>query len=463
MIQLSPKDASFLYLDPPEARQVFVTAYVFVPDGPSGRLPSPEQVTRWMADRVALDELRDRVVRVPFDLGLPYWVRDPDFALANHLSFHEGAGWEELRTLVADLVERPMDQSRPLWEFHLVNNVRGIPGTQGEATVAVIKFHHAMTDGVGSGQFTKAFFGVDPAGPTQAVVRGPAKPLPSRAGLVARAIWSSPRALVQFVGDVRTARAVTRSVLAERAGNAYKVPPATRPRTVFNQRLSPKRVYDVEFLPLSAFRAMKAKLGDVTVNDLVLTVVAGALRNYLAETGESVEESLAASVPMSIRAIAASDSKNKFVMMAVDLRTDVEDPIARLRAICQSVQDERTRMSNPLEIASYESSLLLPGWAIRILLQMRRARPKSDPDRAGSANIFVTSVPRRDIKLRLCDTVFAVSFGLSPLGCGGLAISSGAAGEFLTVNIAADPNMLRDRRRFAELIRISYEELRAAA
>ncbi|MGW0042958.1 wax ester/triacylglycerol synthase domain-containing protein [Rhodococcus sp. NPDC003348] len=465
MRQLSPKDAWFVYVDSPRFRQAFVSAQVFAPDDATGRLPDRAEITRWFEARAVLPMLRQRLVRVPLDLDHPYWAEDPDFAVSRHLHFHQPRGWDELRDLVAEISTVPMDQTRPLWELHVVERVLGVPGVDGPATFVAMKMHHAMTDGIGSNAVMSAFYG-EQAPPPDAG-RGPVERVPGPVELVLRALARGPRTAVGIVTAIRQVRANWRAVQVERAQGEYQLPPQRRTPTVLDGPVGPGRVLEVEYFSLAEVQAIKARIGGVTVNDLMLTVVGGAMRAYLLERGESVPGSLAASVPMSIRSAGAvRESNNQFVMLVVDLNSGLDDPIARARAVHEAVLAERRRMSVPAEAAVSDTTFVFPGWMFRVARRIRAwqgdAR-RGDELRGRPFNTFVSSVPRELTRLRLADTTDVRSLGIGPLDGTGTGHSVGVMGDRLGLNIAADPELLRDSARYAQLIRRSYNELRDAA
>ncbi|SEK90882.1 wax ester/triacylglycerol synthase domain-containing protein [Rhodococcus maanshanensis] len=463
MLQVDPRDAVFLYVERPVAWQTFLSAYAFVPDGSPARPADRGEITRWITDRArGIDALRQRLVRVPFDLDHPYWVEDPQYSVEDHLFFHEGSGWEELRGWMALLVQQPMDRSKPLWELHVVTGVRGIPGAGREATVAVMKFHHSMADGELSTTISRALFGASPVQDSRPAALVAAPPVPARAGLFTSAVRACPRKVGELAGGLRDFRATRRRLLAEREEGVQTLPVAKRPRTVLNQPLGPDRAFDAAFLPLDELRAMKSAVGEVTVNDLVLAVVAGALRRYLDEVDTLPDESLAAAVPMSIRHRRASESRNQFHTMAVDLHTAEVDPIARVRGIHRSVLAERERLSFPAEAeaAACDVVRVIPGWVIRAALRIGYGRPTRRSESIHLVNTLVTTVRHGDADLHLCDATAVAGFGLAPLiGLGGVAHAIGSVGGSLTINVTADPLQLRDLGRYTELLGESFDDL----
>ncbi|MFC7446974.1 wax ester/triacylglycerol synthase domain-containing protein [Rhodococcus daqingensis] len=463
LLQVDPRDAVFLYVERPEAWQTFLSACAFVPDGAQAGPAGRAEIIRWIADRArGIEVLRQRLVRVPFDLDHPYWVEDPDHRVEDHLYFHEGSGWDELREWMAVLVQRPMDRSRPLWELHVVGGVRGIPGVEQPATVVVIKLHHSMADGELSTIISRALFGAGELPDVRHDVPAVPRPMPTPVGLFLTGVRACPRKVGELVGGLREFRATRRRLLAERDQGTHTLPVATRPRTVLNGPLGPDRVFDAAFLPLDDVLAVKAALGDITVNDIVLAVVAGAQRAYL---GALPEGSLAAAVPMSIRRTCPSESRNQFLTMAVDLHTGTKDPIERVRAIRRSALEERDRLSNPAEADAAHCDVVgvIPGWAIRAALRLGYGRPKRGSETVHLVNTLVTSVRYGAVDLRLCDATAVAGFGLAPLvGWGGVAHAVGSVGGSLTINVTADPLQLNDIHRYTQLLGESFEELKAA-
>ncbi|MGW4478818.1 wax ester/triacylglycerol synthase domain-containing protein [Rhodococcus triatomae] len=464
MRQLKPKDAWFVYADTPRFRQAYLSAFVLTPDDATGRLPDRGEITHWFEQRAVLPLLRQRLLRVPLDLDHPYWVDDPDFAVDRHLHFHGERGWDESRTMVADISTEPMDERRPLWELHVVERVHGVPETTGPTMMVVLKMHHAMTDGIGSAIVTTTLFGdALPQAPDVA----PRPRVPGDPELVLRALGHVPRTVADAVSAVRRARANWRELQIARADAAYPIPGQERIPTPLDGPVGPRRVLEAVHFALPEVQEIKARIGGVTVNDLMLTVVGGAMHTYLVEQGHTPPGSLAASAPMSIRGTGTASgdqSNNKFVMMVVDLRTDITDPVARARAVHEAVLGERERLASPAEAAVALVDYMFPGWVFRLARRVRSWQG-ADPQGVGRRpfNTFVSSVPREINEVRVAGATCVHSFGIGPLDGTGTGHAVGAVGERLGLNVAADPDLLTDSRRYAELLRQSYAELRDAA
>ncbi|SEK90810.1 wax ester/triacylglycerol synthase domain-containing protein [Rhodococcus maanshanensis] len=464
MQQMHPRDTVFLYVERELAKQANMTAYVFVPDGNSGRQPEPLEIAEWIADRADGTELlRQRIVRVPLDLDHPYWIEDPAFSVDNHMIFHVAEKWEQARAVLAGVLQAPMDDQRPPWELHVISGVRGVDGVSGEVTVVALKTHHAAADGTLSALIARRLFAPDPAEPDPRDSSTDARRSPSQLELLSRAIWSTPRNLGRLAHGLLKAHSAQRELRLGAEQGLYRAPIAVRPRTTFNQPLGPDRVFNTAAFPLGDLRAMKSALGEVTINDLVLAVVGGAMRAYLTETGDAPDRSMGAGVPMSTRATREATSRNQFVTMYVDLHTDIEDPIDRTRAIHDSALDERVRTTTPASATLDELAGAIPGVLFRAGLAVLGAMPKRESSSVSLGNTLVSNVPKGAADMKLGEATVAATFGLCPLiGLAGLAHRVDSVGDVLTINVTADPRQLRDDRRYVELLRESYIELESA-
>jgi WS/DGAT/MGAT family acyltransferase len=286
-------------------------------------------------------------MHVPFGLDHPVWAEDPGFDLDFHLrraALPAPGGAKELATFVEEVMGRPFEPNRPLWEMYLVEGL-------GSGHVAVVaKLHHAIIDGVSGSEIMAVFLDLGPMSST-VLSSAPARhsvPVPSDPELLAWAALALVRQPERAFGVLRSTLGALRE-LAERnrclrEEQETDPPPAPfrAPRTSLNGAISSHRRFASLHVPLEDVRVVTRTFGG-TVNDVVLAAVAGALRRLLAERGEQVEESLVAMVPLSMRDASetvtsggksgASAFGNKLSAMLVSLATSVADPVERLRVI----------------------------------------------------------------------------------------------------------------------------------
>ena len=346
MDRLSGLDASFLYLETPEQLMhvcgVILLDPSTMPDGYS-----------FDALQAGIDEnVRDvpeftrKLRRVPLDLDHPVWVRDKHFDIERHvhrLALPKPGGYQELTQMAGRLAGLPLDRSRPLWEMWVIEEYVDPDVAEGRELVAVFsKMHHATVDGVSGANLISHLCSIEPDAPPLALTEVTSfGHEPQRPELLGRGVVTTftrpltlPKALIPSV--IGIAQTVGRA----RAGTAMAAP-LTAPRTSFNGTITGHRTVGLVDMSLADIKEVKTATG-ATVNDVVLAVAGGALRSYLEDRDELPDNSLLATVPMSVRESSKRESgANKVSALFTRLGTDVEDPLERLEELAQSNQHAR--------------------------------------------------------------------------------------------------------------------------
>lgn len=348
MRRLSGEDAGFLLMDSPG--QPMNSMGVGVLTGAHATL-TLDLVRAHVASR--LDELpswRWRIVPVPGDLHRPVAVRDPDFDLDAHVREVQVIGGDrELEAWFAALAEEHLPTDRPLWQVWLVTGL-----DEGKQAL-VVKYHHALADGVGAfTTFSRVFSDLqfDPLPAVPGHAPGPWRPerLPGAPRLVLAALWAWLVTLVTFPALVARTVAAVRRLRGEkerqraeaetRGGPPMPDPSGGAPRTSLNVPPSAptagRRVYARAALDMADLKVIKQAAG-VTLNDAVLGVVAGACLRLLDDRGERPERPLLTTVPMSAEPAGAAVRQfgNHFWAFTTSLATDVADPWERLQRISE--------------------------------------------------------------------------------------------------------------------------------
>ncbi|MBB5914164.1 WS/DGAT/MGAT family acyltransferase [Nocardia transvalensis] len=455
--QLMPRDAVFVYDEFERHPSNIVAAYVF--DATDTASPDYESAVGWMRDRLGFSPLfRRRLARVPGDIDMPYWVPDAAFDIREHVTAYgpEYSEWADVRRRISEITGTRMDLSRPPWELHLFGKVTDFPGRPA-VTIVVLKFHHSVGDGVATRQLELTLFGGNEVLPAD-----PAGDIGS---------WSAPAAAVRGLGllpfrCVRFVRGLarTRAAAAEVAASAVREPVAHRPATRFNRGVGPDLAFDLVTFPLHDILEVKSVFAErVTVNDLLLAVVSGALADYLAERGETPPESLAAMVPISMRGIAPWNSANRLCQMSVDLHTGIADPLERLRAIRSSARDEKLRYRDAAVIRRESRVETSPAWLLRLAGWARARRVFDGVATVPLTNTTISNVPPVSERLEFLGMPVAGVFGVLPVMDGdGLRHLITSQGADLVISVSADPAMLPDPERYRELLFRSFRQLRAA-
>lgn len=322
------------------------TMAVAILDRHGGPRLTLDDVRRHLERRLPqLPSFRWRVVRVPLGLHHPVCVDDPDFDLDFHLrsAVLDGTGDDaDLDALFARIAERHLDRRHPLWQVTLVD------GLADDRQALILKYHHCLADGVAAfTTFSRVFSdaerdplpGVGPFAPTR---------LPRRGRLVLDALRDHLAGLGQVPGLIGRTRRGTAALAARRKGARVEVPDfkGDAPWCELNDAFTVDRAYTRVALPLAGVKAIKDRAG-VTLNDVVLAIVAGALHRYLSDRDALPDRPLLASVPVSFEAPDAPtrQSGNRFWSFTTSLATDVADPRARLAAIGEQAAEAKAQLS----------------------------------------------------------------------------------------------------------------------
>jgi len=333
---MSGIDAGFLYMETPSLHMHTIKIVVVEdPDYDYAR------TRRGLEARISpRSPLRRRLEPIPFGLGHPVWTRDDSFDIDAHLFRHScpsPGGLREMSAIVSEISGTPLDRDRPLWEMHVVE------GLEGGQVAFVTKIHHCVADGVAALDLLIELARDD--SDREGDQPEAAEPRPGRRQLMALALaesWRRLRALpALLMRTIRGLLALGRYVRG-RVGAPAPVPFKTT-TTPFNASLTPRRSFAVARLGLPEVRRIKRHF-DVTVNDVVLALCAGALRRLLESDGGVPAIPLLASVPVSTREQSDAPAVgNRMGNLITSLHTDVADPGERLAAIAAGMRDAKAR------------------------------------------------------------------------------------------------------------------------
>jgi diacylglycerol O-acyltransferase len=453
--RMSSLDASFLYLEQPNALLHVACLYSF------GRTLDYERFVQHVEERLHLiPRYTQRAVMVPLNLGQPTWETDPDFDIHAHMPRHRLKGHHDdaaLAALCARLLAQPLERSRPLWEMHFVEYQHGC--------AVLAKTHHAMIDGASGVALINILMDPTPQSssapaPPTAWPTAPRKPeLPGAVTQVVEGVIDTLRTQVEIGFNVakllaRPARALQEArATIEAVGALVGTLSAPVPPTPFNGPIGKTRTLAWTRLSLNEVKATKNRLGG-TVNDVVLTVIAGGLGRYLRLRGMKPDRTeLKAMVPVNVRGEHESlKLGNRVSMMVAPLPIGIADPVERLRQVSVAMDVLKSSgQAGQMERVVALTDVLPP------VLQRPLARLQAS---IAPVNTVCTNVPGpRETRYMLGEPVqlmvplvpLAVDIGL------GFAIMSYA--DQLTIGMNADAGRVPDIWKLAEALRESFEEL----
>ncbi|RDI35796.1 WS/DGAT/MGAT family acyltransferase [Rhodococcus sp. AG1013] len=463
--RLAPQDADFVYHEGENHISNSTGIYLFDTTGEAAPITQAEAI-EWMRPRLGYSGVFTRRLRhIPLALDYPFWVPDPTLDLAQHVIVEpvDGPGWDALRHHIARFSGKSLDLTRPPWKLHFLTGVTGIDGLPDRMTVAVLRCHHSSGDGLAARDLALRIFGRSETHP----------PVPTTS-----VNWFTPAEFVKAIGrlpqqwrDFRqglttsgeAARRVTEQV---EAGTIAPAPPR-RPATRFNTAITPDLTFDVVSFPPEDIRAVQAAVEGVTFNDVLLATISGALAAYLAEKGETPPSSLSTLVPMSLRGTRPGvadhpdgNRANHLALMAVDLHTDIDDPVQRLRAINASVRAEKERHRNP-DVQEAASRIdTSPAWLLKLVISLMGLR-KQPEGTVETINTMVSNIPWTGNDMVLRGAPLVKSFGIlgiiDKVGLRHLIVSH--HGDEIEISFCTDTAMMPDTDRYKALLTESFRAL----
>ena len=409
-----------------------------------------------------------RLTRSGGGLGMPVWEVLDAVNLDQHVFHHAlpyPGGERELLELISRLNSDALDRSRPLWEATVIEGLDHIEFLPRGSFAILLKVHYAAVDGLAALQALERLHDTAPHAVHEAASEPraddgqlPASEMLARAGMHA---LGTPLRWGRLVGNL--VPALGRMAAAVREQRAGHSPAAVNTR--FNGRVSSYRVIESTFFSLAELKAVRAAVPHSTLNDVVVSVIGGAMRRYLQSRGELGEVSPVTIAPLSVREAEARElGGNLASAMAIPLHTTIEDPLERLAAVQRDAAGagkiaQALGPHNALDlieaVPSQLASLGFLEFGMRLLLATGIAVP---------VNTVITSVPGPQRPLYLAGARLVTMAGFGPvMDSMGLFHAVMSYDGKVSIAINSCREMMPDPAFYAECIVASFEELREAA
>ncbi len=421
-----------------------------------------------------LEPLRRKLVTVPFDLDRPYWIEDPDFDLdyhVRHIGLAPPGAVDQLAEQVARIVGRRMDRTRPLWEAYVIE------GLADGRWALLQKTHHATIDGA-SGVIMLKMFTDDSADavyeyepvewkgeqpPTSAaMLQTAAKNIAVNPVRGARVSLSIMRDLADTAGlsTVSGIASQTRDAIGNLAkrGNSsddnssrVSLPITPAPPTPWNKSVTPHRRFAMRSTSLANLKQLKEATGG-TLNDVVMAVCAGALRQYLIEHDALPDAPLRAMVPVSIRTGNEEDPwTNRVSALIADLPTNCDDPIERVAACREAMNAGKQQFDmTPAEALGQSTdyaSPLVAASAVRLVSRLKLADHVNSP-----INVVISNVPGPRTELYFAGAKLDAYIPVSTISDGvGLNITVHSYADRMDFGLIADRDLIPDLWHLVDL------------
>lgn len=404
-----------------------------------------------------LEPLRYRLVDIPLRLHHPMWLENCEIDLDYHVRrvrVPDPGGRHELDRVIGEVASTPLDRSRPLWEFHFVDGMAG-------GRFAVIgKVHHALAESVASANLLARALDATAARDVRDSY-SPCTP-PSPWELLREAGRDHAQQLRQLPGVVKDSvigisRVRRRS--RERGHHHDLARNFDPPPTFLNHVVSPRRTFASATLSLAQVKQTSKQLG-ITINDLVLAMSAGALRELLLSHDGTAGQPIIASVPTSTDTSSDRVTGNALSGMLVSLPVHIADPVERVRltSAATRIAKENHQLLGPLMMGRW-ADYLPPPLAPPLFrwLSRREAQNKL-------MNVTVSNVPGPRERGRIAGTTMSEIYSVGPVTAGcGMNITVWSYVDQLNISVICDDRTLDGPHQVTAAMAHAFGEIRAAA
>lgn len=470
MEQLQGLDATFLALERPNSPMHIGSILIYDPATAPGGFVRFKDILAFMGARMHLSKtMRQRLVKVPFGIDYPYWMEDPDFDLeyhVRHLALPQPGDWRQLCIQTARIFARPLDLTRPPWEFTIIGGLDSVASVPRGSFAMVTKVHHSAIDGLSGIDLMSALHTQTPStAPPNEPDMWEAESPPHPVRLFARGYM---RALINPVRQVGVAVRSTPGVFRTAKGLIRKdfdlSAAASAPRTRFNGQVSPHRVVEGRTFALVDIKALRKLADGAKVNDVFLSIIGGALRKYLLLKEDLPERSLTAMAPISVRdANENSEMGNQVAAMIAPLGTHIDDAAERLEYVHLGTSKSKAMThamgARQMTEASKISPALFMSLGARLYSQLGLANRMKPV-----INTVVTNVPGPPVPIYSSGARLISMHGLLCLFDGvalGHVVQSYV--DKATIGFTACRKVMPDPEIYADCLQASFEESMQAA
>lgn len=467
MHQLSGLDASFLYAETGKTPMHIAQLMIYDPStAPNGFVRFKDILGVYEQAVKVAPMFRQSLQRVPLNLDHPYWVEDENFDLefhVRHIALPKPGDWRQLCIQAARLHARPLDLSRPLWEVYVIEGLDNVAGLPKGCFAIYTKVHHACIDGATGVQLINAIHDLTPNPPKSR--RHPEPVMEPRLGDI-EVLWraylanlKSPQRIFKMARGAVPAWRRARNASKEYATHSQ----SGAPRTRFNGSVSPHRVFGAITDDFETARAIKNTVDGATINDFLMTVVGGAMRSYLKDKGELPSDSLVSGVPVNVRGDDNAVSGNMISMMNMSLRTDIADPLRRLKAVHKEAQASKAYHNAVGATMMTDAASSMP--SLFAALGFRAAAATGlMAEMSPTMNTNITNVPGARVPIYMGGAKLVKFLGTGPVVDGlGIIHPVGSYNGEMYIAFVACREMMPDPGFYEQCLRDELEKLAKAA
>jgi diacylglycerol O-acyltransferase len=471
MRQLSGLDATFLYGDTLNADTHGTLVMIYDPSTAPKQPVRFKDILAHVEKRLSISRVfRQKLKHVPLDLDYPYWVDDPDFELeyhVRHVAVPKPADWRQFCILASRLHATPLNMQRPLWEMYVVEGLDNVEWLPKGSFAILFKLHHCAVDGHTAAELTMGLHDLSPDGRRRAPVRDVGYTPGAELGVVRMLGGAWKNWLVEpWKMVVPAARALP--ALGSAIGRFFldaRQHPGRHAVTRFNHPLSAHRVFTGRGYPLEDIRRVRLAVPGATVNDVVASIAAGAVRHYLRAKRELTAAPLRVAMPINTRTQQEfGEAGNSISAMFCEAHVNIPAPLERLAAVRESTRSAKESESaigaREMTEVTRHSPTALTFVAAKTLNALNWGAAAGAP----FANFCVSNVPGPTVPLYLCGAELKFWNIVAPLPQAiGLFFGVSSYRGTLFIAPTADRRMMPDPQFFERCLDRSVAEHVTAA
>ena len=458
--RLSAQDNSFLLMESPKVHMHVASTLIYE----AGPLRTEDGGIDFERIKAATEAYLHRIPRyrqklhfIPVERSA-VWVDDRHFSLdfhVRHAALPKPGSDDQLKKLASRIMAMPLDRSRPLWETWIVE------GLQGDRFAVITKIHHCMIDGSSGVDVAQIMMSTTPEREIPEAPRFIPRPAPSNTELLRDEFWHRASLPTQAVRNFREFARETENLRDELStrftvlGEMFGLASSGGDETPINGTNGPHRRFDWFNVSLDDMKAIRKALG-ATINDVVLTVVTGAVREYMQLRGVNPKKlDFKVSAPVSVRSEEEKgELGNRVSSWILSLPIGLEDTREQLAAIHETTQE----LKDSRQALGVEMMMQVAEWTPSILLSL------GSQSISGQVNTIVTNVPGPQFPLYLQGAELEAIYPQVPLLDGlGLGIALMSYNGRVCWGFNSDPDIVPDVEDFAKQIAKSFERVAAAA
>lgn len=494
MHHLSALDALFLHMETPDM-PMHVGGLILLDKPAKHRGSFYKKIREHLVSRMHLAPLFSRrLAFMPLDLVNPIWLGGADVDLDYHIrrkTLPKPGTQAQLEALVAQLHEGMLDRDRPLWQFTVIE------GLQSGQVAFASRIHHAALDGQGGVALAQAMFDTEPTPRSVESAEEKAKRLPpstakmlsaafrntvAQYGKILKAIPGAVKVVGQMGALALSSSQAKKAGAPSEQGKGIpdladikpgdspekavksllkKLPGGITlgPRTPLNVAISGKRAFVGVQLSLAETKAI-AKHFDAKLNDIVMAVVAGALRRYFANDAKVLSTAMMGAIPVSLRTPGDTSQSNQVTMMLVNMATQIVDPKKRLLAIIAASNRSKALTGTMKSAVPMDMPSLGIPWLLSIISPLYKMAVSTNRIPV-VANIVISNVPGPPVALYLAGAKMTANFPVSIVTHGlGLNVTIQSYNGSLDYGLIACKRTVPDLRKFADAMQAAHQELR---